>query len=234
MSKPILLDAFCGAGGAGTGYHRSGFEVIGVDIKPQPHYPFKFYQADALEFIEEFGYEFDVIHASPPCQRYTGMRNISIARFGSCLTEHPDLIGDTRSALIATGKPYVIENVQNSPVITSIILCGVSLGLPHLARHRHFECNVLLFAPKCNHRSASYTIGVYGAAPDGRRVSYPQHKLSRVAKGLAEGQEAMGIDWMDWDELRESIPPAYSEYIGLQIIAALENKVGARRLVAAA
>lgn len=215
-----LLDLFCGAGGAGMGYHRAGFEIVGVDNRPQPHYPFEFHQADALEYCREHGAEFDVIHASPPCQKYTGMRNISLARFGKA-PEHPDLIEPTRQELKRTGKHYIIENVQNAPLLTQIILCGVALGLPHLARHQHFESSILLFAPKCNHRSANYVIGVYGDAPDGRRVSYPQHRLARIANCLDEGREVMGIDWMDWQELREAIPPNFTEYIGKQLLDAL-------------
>jgi len=217
-----LLDLFCGAGGAGMGYHRAGFEVVGVDIKPQPHYPFEFHQADALEFCAEYGAEFDVIHASPPCQNYTGMRRITESRFGACKTEHPDLIADTRRVLLATGKIYIIENVQNSPLQTQVILCGASLGLKHLARHRHFESNWLfLGAPKCSHIRNEYTIAVYGERPDGRRVSYPQHRLCRVAKSIEEAREVMGIDWMTWDEIREAIPPVYTEWLGRQIIIRL-------------
>jgi len=218
--KPLLLDLFCGAGGAAMGYHRAGFEVVGVDHEPQPHYPFEFHQADALEFVEEHSEPYSVIHASPPCQKYTGMRRITRARFGRIRKpDPPDLIAVTRRALMATGKPWVIENVQGSPLNTAIILCGASLGLEHLARHRHFESSVLLFAPPCSHYSSSYTVGVYGARPDGRRVSYRQHRLCRVAASLEEAHEVMGIDWMDWDEITQAIPPAYTEYIGKQLIA---------------
>lgn len=220
-AKPRLLDLFCGAGGAAMGYYRAGFDVTGVDIKPQPHYPFEFVQADALEYCAAHGHEFDVIHASPPCQAYTGMRNITISRFGAA-PEHPDLVDDTRRALRATGRHWIIENVQNSPIDTHIILCGVSLGLPELARHRHFESDLLLFAQPCAHRSVPYTIGVYGDVPDGRRVSYPQFRLSRIAKGLPEASRVMGIDWMTWDEIKLAIPPAYTEYIGRQLLQQLE------------
>ena len=219
-----LLDLFCGAGGAAMGYHRAGFEVIGVDHKPQPHYPFEFHQADALEFVREHS-EYSVIHASPPCQKYTGMRRITCSRFGQVRSNPnpPDLIAITRRALIATGKPWVIENVQGSPLNTGIILCGASLGLEHLARHRHFESNVLLFAPPCSHYSNSYTIGVYGSRPDGRRVSYRQHRLCRVAASLEEAREVMGITWMDWDEITQAVPPAYTEYIGKQLMAYISH-----------
>jgi DNA (cytosine-5)-methyltransferase 1 len=215
-----LLDLFCGAGGASTGYHMAGFEVVGVDNRPQPHYPFEFVLGDALEFVAEHGREFDVVHASPPCQKYTMWQTVNVKRWGS-VPQHPDLIAPTRAALIQTGKPYVIENVQNSPLLTQIILCGVSLGLPHLARHRHFESSVLLMAPACSHYSADYTIGVYGQRPDGHRVSNKQWRMSKTASSIKEAQIVMGIDWMDWDEIREAIPPAYTKWIGEQLMRGL-------------
>ena len=224
-SKPLLLDLFCGAGGAAVGYHRAGFEVVGIDHKPQPHYPFEFHQADALEFVREHSESYSVIHASPPCQKYTGMRRITRSRFGRIRgnPNPPDLIAATRRALMATGKPWVIENVQGSPLNTGIILCGASLGLDHLARHRHFESSVLLFAPPCSHYSSSHTVGVYGSRPDGRRVSYRQHRLCCVAASLEEAREVMGIDWMDWDEITQAIPPAYTEYIGKQLMTHISH-----------
>lgn len=220
-----LLDLFCGAGGCSVGYHRAGFaEIVGVDIKPQPNYPFHLVIDDALKFVAEHGSEFDAIHASPPCQAYTGMRRISLSRFGHA-PEHPDLIGPVREVLIEIGKPYIIENVQNSPLRTQVILCGASLGLPHIARHRHFESNIAMFgAPQCSHRKNDYTIGVYGERPDGRRVSYRRHRLCRIASSLNEAKTEMGIDWMDWDEIRNSIPPVYTEWIGRQIIQAIESR----------
>jgi DNA (cytosine-5)-methyltransferase 1 len=219
--RPRLLDLFCKAGGAGMGYHRAGFDVTGVDIEPQPRYPFEFHQADALEYVAEHGHEFDVIHASPPCQKYTGMRNITLSRFGTA-PDHPDLIDPTRRALEATGRAYVIENVQNSPLKTQFILCGSALGLSHVARHRHFESNILLLgAPKCNHLRQAFTIGVYGERPDGRRVSYRQYRLCRIANSLEEAQDLLGINWMNWDEIKNAIPPAYTEWIGRRLIEVL-------------
>lgn len=216
-----LLDLFCGAGGCSVGYHQAGFEVVGVDIAPQPHYPFEFHQADALEFIAAHGHEFDVIHASPPCQAYTGMRKINLARYGR-VPEHPDLVAPTRLALQATGRHYVIENVRGAPLHTQIILCGSMFGLPRLSRHRHFECSILLPAPPtCTCRQNDINIGVYGYVPDGRRVSYRHHRLSRIAASLQEAWAAMGIDWMEWNEVKEAIPPAYTRWIGKRIIEAL-------------
>ncbi len=219
-----LLDLFCGGGGAGIGYSLAGFTVVGVDNIPQPHYPFEFHQADAFEYLAEHGHEYDFIHASPPCQKYTGMRNITRARFGIVRTDHPDLIDIVRRSLRAIEKPYIIENVQNSPLQTQFILCGSALGLTHVAWHRHFESNMLfLGVPKCNHLTQDYTIGVYGEKPDGRRVSYRQYRLCRIAKSLSEAQELLGIDWMEWNEIRNAVPPAYTQWIGnkaLEILAA--------------
>ena len=123
--KPRLLDLFCGAGGAAMGYHRAGFEVIGVDIKPQPHFPLEFHQADALEFSLE-GY--DAYHASPPCQAFSTIaKQIRTMRPGKY--SHPDLIAPTRDCLVATDKPYVIENVRGASLISPVQLCGSWFGL---------------------------------------------------------------------------------------------------------
>jgi DNA (cytosine-5)-methyltransferase 1 len=217
-----LLDTFCGAGGCSMGYHRAGFEVVGVDIAPQPRFPFDFVQADAIEYIQAHGHEFDVIHASPPCQKHVTLQYLNRAQGRE--NEHIDLIPATRAALRATGKPYIIENVQGSTVETMIILCGHSLGLKRLARHRHFESNYLLFAPPCSHRRSRLPIiGVYGDRPDGHRVSERQYRLTRTASSLAEASGIMGIDWMEWHELKEAIPPAYTEWIGTQLLAMLEG-----------
>lgn len=219
-----LLDLFCGAGGGAFGYHLAGFDVVGIDIQPQPHYPFKFIQADAFDYVREHGHEFDVIHASPPCQAYTGLRNVTLSRFGHA-PDYPDLIDATRLALCESGKPWIIENVQFSPLRTQFRLCGASMGLPGLARHRHFESSELfLGAPACTHRRQEQTIGVYGARPDGRRVSYRHHRLVRVASSIDEAKSLMGIDWMSWDELTLAIPPAYTVWIGRQLLEMLSEK----------
>lgn len=218
-NKPVLIDLFCKAGGCTKGYQRAGFYVVGVDNEPQPNYcGDEFYQADAFEFLSEHWQEFDAIHGSPPCQKYTGMRNITISRFGSCSIDHPDLIEPTRQALQATGLPYIIENVKNSPLKTTAILCGASLGLKHVSRHRHFESNYFFFAPKCSCRKEKYTIGVYGQKPDGRRVSYKKNRLCRIARSLNEAQKLLQIDWMTWDEIKNAIPPVYTEYLGIQLM----------------
>jgi len=220
--KPKLLDLFCGAGGASMGYYRAGFEVEGVDVKPQPHYPFKFYQADALTFPLE-GY--DAYHASPPCQFGSVMRR---GRWKD--RQHANLIPGTRERLKATGKPYVIENVEGSRrhLITPVKLCGTMFGLGtsegnQLWRHRYFECGSFwLLAPPCNHNKAS-AIGVYGGGqhPD-RRVRRRKAELAEVDFGIKARREAMGINWMVWHELNEAIPPAYTEYIGKYLMQAVK------------
>jgi DNA (cytosine-5)-methyltransferase 1 len=165
---------------------------------------------------------FDAIHASPPCQKYTTLQHINKVQWGT-EKNHPDMIADMRSALRATGKPYIIENVQGSPLETQVILCGYSMGLPKLARHRHFESNFILFAPKCTHRGRE-VIGVYGGL-DGRRVSEKRWKtITYAASTIEQARELMGIDWMEWNEIKESIPPKYTEYLGAQLIDVVFNR----------
>jgi len=220
-ARPLLLDLFCGAGGAAMGYHRTGFDVVGVDIAPQPHYPFTFVQDDALSFLAAHYSEYDAIHASPPCQKFMTLQNVNRAR--GFHVDHPDLIADTRRALESTGKPYIIENVQGSPLLTQVVLCGHALGLTKLARHRHFESNLLLFGLPCAHRRKE-VIGVYGNYPDGRAVmKRKEFKVTYAASSIDEGRAAMGIEWMDWDELTEAIPPAYTEFIGKQLMQAIRS-----------
>ncbi len=201
--RPRLLDLFCGAGGAAMGYHRAGFEVFGVDIKPQPNYPFEFFLADAMTFL--LG-GFDVIHASPPCQRFTRAGKLREAQGGR--TVAPDLIKDVRNSL--RGRIYVIENVEGAP-LQGIRLCGSSFGLK-VRRHRIFESPLSLSSPACQHKEQGRPVGVYHRMRD----SIPHG--GRTARSLEEAQEAMGIDWMPWSELKESVPPAYTEWIGRQIL----------------
>jgi len=216
--KPRVLDLFCGAGGAARGYQRAGFYVVGVDNKPQPHYAGdEFIQADALEYGAAHGAEFDAIHASPPCQKYSAMQNVNAAQGRK--NNHPDLIPETRRILEDSSKPFVIENVQGAPLRTQFILCGHSLGLVRLARHRHFESNVFVPRIKCTHRCVDGLIGVYGKRSDGHRTGLKRYKLNITASSIDEARAAMGIDWMTWDELREAIPPAYTEYIGRYLLS---------------
>ena len=223
MSKPRLLDLFCGAGGAAVGYHRAGFDVVGVDIEPQPHYPFEFWQMDALEFCEDTGeWDFDAIHASPPCPRYSVLRHANITK-GS---DHPDLVGRTRELLQASGLPWVMENVPGAPMSATIVLCGsmfeLGSGERQLRRHRLFESNIMLMQPQCAHKGEA--IGVYGGRPTGRYTF--ENGIRKGLKGrrggyqgrMDERREAMGIDWMPSKELNNAIPPAYTEFIGAQLL----------------
>lgn len=233
MSRPILLGLFSGLGGADMGYHRAGSDVIGVDIEPQPYYPFEFHQADAMEVLALLATgaepwpgapEFDGIVASPPCQFKTQMAASHRSRG---FDDRPDLLTPTRSRLREIGKPYVIENVNGAKgsMATTLTLHGGMFGLG-VHRPRRFESSELLLgfeAPMC-----AEPIGVYGTRPaknwSTRLNGNMKGKRSvfRVARSLAEGQEAMGIDWGDWHGLTEAIPPAYTEYIGLQFIEAIQ------------
>jgi DNA (cytosine-5)-methyltransferase 1 len=208
-----LLDLFCGAGGAGMGYHRAGFEVVGVDINPQPHYPFKFHQADALEYLAEYGHEFDAIHASPPCQDFIP----TIPRLHG--TAH--FLADVRRSLLKTSVPWVIENIPGAPMRADFRLCGCMFDLPRLRRQRLFETSWHGFAllPPCHHPEHPVSVTGHGAPSSNfyrDKLKGPEFgKLCRLA---------MGIDWMTRDELSQAIPPAYTEFIGRQLMAALEAK----------
>jgi DNA (cytosine-5)-methyltransferase 1 len=215
--RPRLLDLFCGAGGAAMGYHRAGFDVVGVDIAPQPRYPFTFVQADALEFLGEivlhpearFREGFDAIHASPPCKRF----NVLSRNLGSA-GSHPDLLTPMRELLKASGLPWVIENVPGAPMRPDLKLCGCMFGLPGLKRERWFEFWRPVFEMRQPCRHIGQTITVVGGGPDYRNP----HR----AASLADKKRAMGIDWMTRDGLAQAIPPAYTEHIGTQLLAAIE------------
>ncbi|WP_082581200.1 DNA cytosine methyltransferase [Leifsonia sp. Root227] len=224
--KPRLLDLFCCAGGAGTGYARAGFDVVGVDIDPQPRYPFEFHQADALKYLRDHGHEFDAIHASPPCQVYSKTAHLHD-------NEHPDLLAPTRVELEATGLPYVIENVEGAPLIAPLTLCGSEFGLMApdvdglplaLRRHRLFESNVwLMGAGGCEHDPNIQVAGSYTAG----RHRTPVHRdnpnrLGGYTPALSVRAALLGIDWkMNEHELAQAIPPAYTEFIGGQLIRSL-------------
>lgn len=208
--RPTMLDAFCKAGGAGMGYFRAGFDVVGVDHHPQPNYPFRFIQADALEYIAYHGAEFDAIHASPPCQRKSVM---SACRPGLAAT-YPNLIKPTRIILDYLGLPYVIENVVGSDVRPDLVLCGHMFGLK-LYRHRLFESNQFLWQP--DHPRHVTPGSQAGHWKPGQIIS-----VSGNCSPIALAREAMGIDWTTRAELAESIPPAFSQYIGEQLLERLK------------
>ncbi len=205
MSKPKLLDIGCCAGGCSAGYAEY-FDVTGIDIQPQPRYPYRFIQADMMDFPFE-GY--DAYHASPPCQLFTIMLNHGLSDRG----KHPNLVGAIRKRLQATGKPYVIENVSNAPLIKSIMLCGAMFGL-RVYRHRWFESNVFLFQPE--HPRHVARIAHAGNIPTLEQFYCPVGHM-----GDKRGaQRAMGIDWMHTQyEIAQAVPPMYTRYIAEQLIA---------------
>lgn len=210
--RPRLLDLFCCAGGAAKGYQQAGFEVVGVDIEPQPDYPYEFHQADALAFPLD---GFDAIHASPPCQGYS-TKTMDKGR-------HPRLIEPIRERLVSAGVPYVIENVDGAKheLRNPFRLCGSSFGL-RVRRHRWFESNVMMLAPPCDHawQDADKRFDLYD---HGRWFkSGVVHVFGTGGgKGAEHWAEAMGIDWTDRAHLAEAIPPAYTEFIGRQLLAAI-------------
>lgn len=200
--RPRVLDLFCGAGGAAVGLHRAGFEVVGVDINPQPNFPFEFQQADAMTF-DLAGY--DLIWASPPCQAYAILNNIHKKSH-----TYPDLVGPTRERLIAAGGAYVIENVPGAPLVDPLTLCGEMFGL-RVIRHRLFEVVPFILGPKHQKHSRRAAYG---------RIPTPDENYTVTGHygDFAGASKAMGIDWMSHDELSQAIPPAYSEYLGRQIL----------------
>lgn len=219
-ARPRLLDLYCGAGGAARGYHDAGFEVIGVDINFQPNYPYKFIKMDALEILEILGTsayqhwsEFNniqVIHASPPCQRYSRMTQCHPG-----LSEtYPDIVEDTRELLVQTGLPYVIENVETAPLKDPITLCAWAFGF-RLYRHRLFESNMPISAP--HHYPHTVPASPAGKWKEGTIMSVAGH----IAP-MSLARQIMAIDWMTRDELVEAIPPYYTLHVGEQIMEALQ------------
>lgn len=219
MARPKLLDLFCGAGGAAMGYYRAGFDVVGVDIKPMPRYPFEFHQADALEYCREYGAEFDAIHASPPCQRYSIAQNAS-----KNSSAHPDLIDPVREILLSIGVPYVIENVKGAPLIDAAVLCGLSFGL-NVRRHRLFETSFFFLTPPDQCRNEDYYV-IFGHECRSRVRVASDPKGTRCGKrnDISVGRDAMGIQWMNRAELSEAIPPAYTEFIGAHLLKVIEGE----------
>lgn len=214
MTRPRLLDLFCGAGGAGMGYHQAGFDVVGVDIAPQRHYPFEFIETGALALNPGFLASFDAIHASPPCQAYSNAQRLRGR-------EHPDLIPCVRLKLQEAGMPYIIENVLGAPLRDPYTLCGGMFGL-RVYRHRLFETNFPIWTP--HHPGHVIKQAKMGRMPQEGEFVQVVGNFS----GVQYARKAMGIDWMTRDELREAIPPAYTKFIGKQLIA----RLSAERLAA--
>jgi len=202
-----LLDLFCCAGGAGEGYRLAGFDVHGVDINPQPHNPHAFTQADAFDFLREFGHEFDFIHASPPCQAYTK----AAKQWRNAGRSYPDLIEETRQLLQECGKPWVIENVPGAPLRNPILLNGSVFGIL-VHRPRLFETSFRLVQP-C----------VQAMRPI--KMGRPIHRGDIIQpvghfSGVEYARKQMGLPWMTRRELSQAIPPAYTKWIAEQWLAA--------------
>lgn len=222
-----MLDLFCCAGGAGTGYSQAGFEVIGVDIDSQPSYPFNFLQADALALDTDFLATFDAIHASPPCQSYS-----DLAKRNGNSDEWPRLIDPVRAMLIKSGLPYIIENVEGAPLLEPVVLCGTMFPGLRVLRHRLFEVNFPLTAPPHGKHPKVHTF-------DKRKSHFGKTNewtdFVQVTGGgnctVAAAREAMGIDWMNKNEINEAIPPAYTRFIGRQLIQYLSDVSHEARLL---
>jgi DNA (cytosine-5)-methyltransferase 1 len=224
VTRPVLLDLFSGAGGSAMGYWRAGFEVVGVDIRPMPRYPFWAIHGDALEFAREFGHEFAAVHASPPCQGHSRTNTLHPYRT-------PELVGPTREVLVSLGLPYVIENVKGAPVgpdwswpertwLTE--LCGCMFpGQLRTYRPRLFETNFWgpeLEMPHQPHTARNARLGDKPAPGEFMHVV-------GSPSGAKESREAMGIDWMQRRELCEAIPPPYTEHVGASLLRAVAGEL---------
>lgn len=212
MSRPRLLDLFCCAGGCSMGYYDAGFDVVGVDIQPRYDYPFEFIEADALDVMRDTAFldTFNVVHASPPCQRYS----IAANAHGNAHT-HPDLLPPTRALLRTWGGPYVIENVPTAPMQDAVLLCGWAMGLRHIKRHRLFETKRALMSPGCLCPTGD-TVSVFGHSGEDRRKSA---RGVRKHVPIAEVRGLMHVPWINGrDDVSESIPPPYTHFLGEQIL----------------
>jgi DNA (cytosine-5)-methyltransferase 1 len=241
MTAPILLDVYCCQGGASRGYADAGWAVYGVDLDPQPNYPYPFHQGDAIEALaalnrgEEISFvhpdgsaevlglaDISAMHASPPCQSFLNLGAVNRALGRNY--NYPNLIGATRDLLNKTGLPYVIENVEDAKehLIDPVRICGTGLGRP-IRRHRLFESNIEINGVACDHRR--YTEPKYwtGWRPNGQKRLSTVVQVYGNAGGQHEWPEAMGIDWMDRHGFVEAIPPAYTEHVGRQMLTHLEQ-----------
>jgi len=222
--SPRLLDAYSCAGGAGYGYHLAGWDVTGLDKEPQPNYPFRFIQADALDVLadRDFMAQFDAVHASPPCQ-FRALATLSQRRRGA---EYPDLIGPTRTLLEQLTVPWVIENVPDTPLRPDIRLCGCQFGLElpgigYLKRERWFETSWRAFGLEMPHRHVGHAISIAGHGTP----AWMRAKTGHI--GVAEWRQVMGISWTTRAELTEALPPAYTRYVGGLLLEHLESEAAA-------
>jgi DNA (cytosine-5)-methyltransferase 1 len=204
--KPRLLDLFCGAGGASKGYIDAGWDVMGLDNVRQPFYPnlsMGYVLADFREFGATWIAEwFDAVHASPPCQAHSAMKNMAKGK------QYHDLIPEVRELLQATGLPYVIENVEHAPLHNPILLCGDMFGL-RVTRHRLFESNVYMFPGPCTHERKR-----------GKFLGF----ITEKGRQASEYRDAMGCDWMSVEASRQAIPPIYAKWIGEHLMAHISKK----------
>ena len=219
MSDELQMTPEQPAGGAGVGIARAGFEVVGVDIAPQPEYPFEFVQGNALD-ADLTG--FDFVWASPPCQCFT--------KYGNCRPnledKYEDLIDATRQKLTAWGGAWIMENVVGAPLRNPITLCGSMFGLD-VRRHRLFESNLTLKSGTCNHKMWEpnrYPGGRSRERGHARVLCRGTVEVGRWNIPIATQQKAMGIDWItDLRKLSESIPPVYSEFLAQQVAMELSG-----------
>lgn len=222
VNKPKLLDLFCGVGGCSMGYHLAGFDVVGVDISPQPNYPFKFIQADALKVSLK---GFDCFHASPPCQRYS-----LIARCSAKVAhKYPDLVDPVRQRLLETKKPYVMENVPTAPLINPRLLCGTMFKDLAVIRHRIFESSFWIRNLFCRFHPRTYISKnqTPHIDPDNGFVTVVGHSTPT----LRRARQAMGIEWAKtMQEVVEAIPPVYTQYIGWFLRNAVNGETDYSRL----
>lgn len=232
--RPKLLDLFCGQGGASAGYATAGFDVYGVDLEPQPNYPYPFAEGDAHDILDWlhagfgitftlpdgdteilFSRDFHAIHASPPCQAHSTITPDP--------SKHADLIPGTRERLQKMGQPWVIENVEGArkKLVDPFRLCGSSFGLK-VRRHRYFESSAQLTGRACSHATQGQPVGVYGQHGDKRGAVPRPNGGSRgvKARDIAEARQVMGMPWADWYGCAQAIPPAYAEHIGKQLLEA--------------
>jgi DNA (cytosine-5)-methyltransferase 1 len=219
-----LLDLFCGAGGCSMGYAHAGFDVVGVDLEPQPDYPFEFHQADAMSFPLD---GFDAIHASPPCQGETSLRVLHQDR------EYERLLVPTLERFAELDVPWIVENVDNAEApahIYKVRLCGSSFGL-RVRRHRWFWSNVGLLVPPCDHRSQTgRLLGVYGNSDGAHEEGFkhPGRKRGPRQATTVEARQVMGMPWVTKRRgLTNAIPPAYTEYLGRQLRDHIEREAAA-------
>ena len=215
-----LLDLFCCEGGAATGYHQAGFDVVGVDIDPQPRYPFPFIQKDATAVDMRFVRSFDALHASPPCQKHS-----DLAKRNGNADAWPCFIAPVRALFVASGLPYVIENVEGAPLVDPVMLCGTMFPETRVLRHRLFETNWPLIPRAHGKHPLVYTM-------DKRKAHYgklnewtsPVQVTGGGNCSKAAAADAMGMPWASKHGLNEAIPPAYTRFIGEQLLEFLNNR----------